>query len=118
MQFVRSLMTAFSGLVYVIREENNARIHLVIAIAVLLLGVVLGVSNAEMAAIFFAIILVFVAEITNTAFEKTLDLLHPAVHDQVRVIKDIAAAAVLVAAVGAAAIGLAIFTPYLVSLPW
>lgn len=117
-QFANSLYTAFVGLVYVIQMERNARLHLLIAIGALLMGVVLNVSNSELAAIFFAIILVFISEIVNTALEKTLDIVEPGHSEQVRIIKDIAAGAVLVSAIGAAAIGLAIFSPYVVELVW
>ena len=117
-RFLRSLYTAFTGVVFVVRVERNARIHLIIALAALVLGVGLGISDAEMAAIFFAIILVFTSEVVNTALEKTLDLIEPQDRAQVRVIKDIAAGAVLVAAFGALAIGLAIFTPYILQLVW
>lgn len=112
-KFIKSLLTAFDGLVYVIRVERNARIHLLLAIAALTLGVALGVSNAELAAIFFAIIIVFVAEVVNTAIEEILDLIEPEFNGKVKTIKDIAAGAVLVAAIGAFAIGLAIYAPYL-----
>lgn len=118
MKFFNSLYTAFQGIVYVVRVERNARFHLVIAILTLLLAVMLGVSNAELAAIFFAIIVVFVAEVINTAIEKTLDIIEPKHSEDVRIIKDIAAGAVLVAAIGAAAIGLAIFVPYLSEIVW
>lgn len=116
--FLRSLRTAFNGLIYVLRMERNARFHLIIAVITLLLAVILQVSNAEMAAIFFAIIIVFVAEIVNTAIEKILDLIEPGHNQQVRIIKDIAAGAVLVSAVGAAAIGIAVFGPYVAGLIW
>jgi diacylglycerol kinase len=116
--FGRSLYTAFQGIVYVVRSERNARLHLLFAILALLLGVTLGVSNAELAAIFFAIILVFTSEIVNTALEKTLDLIEPLHHKQVGIIKDIAAGAVLVTAIGALGIGLAIFLPYIMELLW
>jgi diacylglycerol kinase (ATP) len=112
--FFRSIYTAFTGVVFVIRVERNARLHLIIALLVFILSVALGISDAELAAVFFAVILVFTAEIVNTALEKTLDLIEPKDSGQVRVIKDIAAGAVLVSALGAAAIGIAIFGPYLV----
>lgn len=117
-KFGKSLLTAFQGLVYVVRIERNARFHLIIAVLTLLLAVILGVSNAELAAIFFAIIVVFVAEVINTAIEKMLDIIEPKHSEDVRIIKDIAAGAVLVAAIGAAAIGLAIFVPYLTESLW
>ncbi|HEX7259884.1 MAG TPA: diacylglycerol kinase family protein [Candidatus Saccharimonadia bacterium] len=116
--FVRSLYTAFTGLVFVVRVERNARLHLLIAIAALGLSVVLGVTNTELAAIFFAIILVFTTEVINTALEKTLDLIEQKSHAQVRIIKDIAAGAVLVTSIGALAIGAAIFLPYIGNLLW
>jgi len=114
-KFGHSLYTAFIGVVFVIRVERNARIHLVFAVGALLLGVILGISNAELAAIVFAIILVFTTEVFNTALEKTLDLIEPGHNEQVRIVKDIAAGAVLVTAVGAIAIGLAVFLPHLIN---
>lgn len=112
--FSRSLYTAFMGVVFVVRVERNARIHLVFAVAALFLGVMLGISDTELAAIFFAIILVFTTEVFNTALEKTLDLIEPQHNEQVRIIKDIAAGAVLVTAIGAIAIGAAVFLPHLI----
>lgn len=101
-----------------VRVERNARFHLIIAIITLVIAVLLGVSNAELAAIFFAIIMVFIAEVINTAIEKILDIVEPDHSEDVRIIKDIAAGAVLVAAIGAAAIGLAIFIPYFTEMLW
>ncbi|HUC86722.1 MAG TPA: diacylglycerol kinase family protein [Candidatus Saccharimonadales bacterium] len=117
-RFFQSLYTAFTGVVFVIRVERNARVHLIIALLVFIASVALGISNVELAAVFFAVILVFTAEIVNTALEKTLDLIEPKSSDQVRIIKDMAAGAVLVSALGAAAIGIAIFSPYLIRFIW
>ncbi len=111
--FGRSLRAAYAGLIYVVQSERNARIHLIIAIAVVVASVLFQLSNPELAAVFFAILLVFVAEIVNTAFEKTLDLIEPNHHAQVGIIKDVVAGAVLVAALGAVAIGFAVFLPHL-----
>lgn len=113
---VKSFYYAFVGVKYILEHERNARIHLLFAIVAFVLGLYLHVSSAELAAIFFAIILVFLAEIFNTAIEKTLDLIHSEHHPQVMMIKDMAAGAVLLAAVAAATIGVVIFTPYLVRL--
>lgn len=114
--FLKSLGYSLSGLKYVVRYERNARIHLVLAILALLLGLELRVTDAQLAAIFFAILLVFLAEIINTAFEKTLDLVSPERHPQVKIVKDMAAGAVLVAATGAVIIGIMIYVPYLLRL--
>ena len=117
-QFLYSLWTAFMGVVFVVRVERNARLHLIISVLVLGFAVFLGVSNAELAAVFFACLLVFTTEVVNTGLEKTLDLIEPGHHEQVRIVKDIAAGAVLVASIGALAVGAAIFTPYIVELLW
>ena len=114
--FRKSFGHSLTGLKYVVRYERNARIHLVFAILALLLGLELRVTDAQLAAIFFAILIVFLAEIINTAFEKTLDLVSPEHHPQVKLVKDMAAGAVLVAAVGATIIGIMIYMPYLVRL--
>ena len=109
---------ALLGLWHIVRVERNARIHLVSAILVLSAAVFFGLTNGEMAAIFFAVILVFLAEVLNTALEKTLDLIEPQFNDKVAIIKDMAAGAVLVAAGGAAFIGIVIFWPYIIALIW
>lgn len=115
-KFLRGFYYAFEGLRYVFRYERNARVHLMFAILAFMLGLLLNISNVELAAIFFAIIIVFLAEIVNTTIEKTLDLIHTEHHPQVKIIKDMAAGAVLVAATAAATVGVVIFTPYLVRL--
>jgi len=113
---LKSISYALIGLKYVIQHERNARLHLLSAFVALVLGLELRVSHAELAAIFFAIVIVFLAEIINTAFEKTLDIVSPGHHPQVKIIKDMAAGAVLVAVIGAGIIGVMIYTPYIVRL--
>ncbi|HSX01209.1 MAG TPA: diacylglycerol kinase family protein [Candidatus Saccharimonas sp.] len=115
-RLVFSFRNALRGVLYVFENENNARIHLLFAIFAFVLGLVLQISGPELAAIFFAVVVVFVAEITNTAVEKTLDLVEPNHHPQVKLIKDMAAGGVLVAAVAALIIGVVIFTPHIVNL--
>jgi diacylglycerol kinase (ATP) len=82
------------------------------------LGVYLDVSPGELAAIFFAIIIVFLSEIINTALEKTLDLIEPEHNGKVAIIKDMAAGAVLIASLGSAIIGFVIFRPYIIDWLW
>ncbi len=113
-RLVHGFKFALIGLLYILRSEQNARIHLLVAVVILTLGVLVGVSSAELAAIFFSIIIVFIAEVLNTAIEKTLDLIEPEHNGKVAIIKDMAAGAVLVAAAGAIIIGVVIFWPYLI----
>lgn len=118
MAFIKSLKHAFRGVLAVLKGERNARLHLVAAVAALALGIILGVSSAELAAIFFAALLVFLAEMTNTAIEKTLDVIKDKHDPRIGLIKDMTAGAVLVAAVGAVIIGAAIFWPYILGIIW
>jgi diacylglycerol kinase len=116
--FGSSFLYALHGIRHVFAHERNARIHLLFALAAFLLGMFLHVSDAELAAVFFAVIMVFLAEIFNTAIERTLDLIDVRENPRIKLIKDMAAGAVLVAAVAAVLVGCAIFVPYLVRAVW
>lgn len=107
--FVRSFGHAARGVAYVIRNERNARIHLLAMCIVLVVAIIARISAEGFAALLFAIALVFFAEIMNSAIEKTLDLLHPAHDKRVGLIKDMAAGGVLVAALASLAIAVAVF---------
>lgn len=111
-------MHAIHGVKHVFAHERNARIHLAFAVLAFLLGVLLQVSAAELAAVFFAVVIVFLAEMFNTAIERTLDLIDPEENPRIKLIKDMSAGAVLVAAAAAVLIGVAIFAPYLVESVW
>lgn len=111
MGFLSSAMHAFHGVKHVFEHERNARIHLMFALLALLLGVLLQISSAQLAAVFFAVIIVFLAEIFNTAIERTLDLIDLEENERIKLIKDMSAGAVMLAAAGAVAIGFAIFAP-------
>lgn len=118
MSIIKNFKYALIGLGHILKSERNARIHLAVAIAVSIATIVLDLPATEMVAIFFAILTVFIAEIFNTVIEKTLDLVHPAESPKVALIKDMAAGAVLVTAVGAAVMGFVIFMPYVLDLLW
>jgi diacylglycerol kinase len=115
-KFAQSLKFAWKGLSHIVRHERNARIHLLFAVLAFVMGVFLRVSDVQLAAIFFAVIIVFLAEIFNTAIEKTLDLIDTEHNPHIMMIKDMAAGAVLVAAVAAVLMGVVIFGPYLARL--
>jgi diacylglycerol kinase len=95
----------------VLRNERNARFHLVVAVLVLGACAAFRVSVESFAAVVFAVMLVFVAEIVNSAIEKTLDIVEPNHNPAVGTVKDMAAAGVLVTAIGAAVVGLVVFVP-------
>lgn len=106
-----SFRYAFSGWWFVIRTQRNAWIHAIISIAVIALGVWLGLDTRDWATIVLAIAMVWTAEFLNTALEAVVDLASPQQHLLAQVGKDVGAAAVLIAAASAALIGLFILGP-------
>lgn len=109
----RSFGYAFKGILQVFIYENNAHVHLVATILVVMAGLFFDVTRAEWLWIILAIALVWITESINTAIEKMVDFISPTYHPVAGKIKDIAAGAVLIAAVAAFIIGLFIFTPYM-----
>ncbi|WP_231459833.1 diacylglycerol kinase family protein [Pedobacter sp. Leaf132] len=112
---VKSFGYAFNGLALFFAKENNARIHAIGAIFAILLSVWLKISAIEWIAVLIVIALVFVAEIINTAIEKLADVVSTEINPKIKVVKDLAAGAVLVAAIVAIIIGAIIFLPKLFS---
>lgn len=115
-KMVRSFHNAFSGVIFLLTSEQNARIHAVITIMVGILAYVLNVSRLEAAILFMAVILVFAIEIINTAIEKTFDLLHPENHEVIKGVKDAMAGAVLISATIAFVVAVVIFLPHIRAL--
>jgi len=112
--FHRSIACALDGLRYAFATQRNIRIQLAIGVSAILLAAVLRLPGHQIALIVVLTALVLFAELMNTAVESTLDHHAGSAFDpSVKLIKDMAAAAVLVASVGAAALGTAIFLPAL-----
>jgi diacylglycerol kinase (ATP) len=110
-----SFTWAFEGIVYVLRTQRNMQIHTGAAVAALLAGLVLDFSRLEMAVLLGAITLVLVAEMMNTAIEAAIDAVVTTYHPLVKIAKDVAAGAVLVATVNALAIAYFVFYEHLSS---
>lgn len=110
---IRSFKYAFQGLWFLIRDEHNFRIHLAAAFTVILLGIYFQVSRSDWLWLTASIGLVMVAEAFNSAIERLVDLKQPKHDPKAKVIKDLAAAAVLLSAFTALVIGIVIFWPYL-----
>jgi diacylglycerol kinase len=94
-----------------VRHEPNMRVHLVAATGVVIGAAAFQLPLTEWAALIFAITLVLLGEILNTALEVILDIVQPKYHERVGVVKDLAAGAVLVAALGATTIAVIVFVP-------
>jgi diacylglycerol kinase (ATP) len=107
----RSFRYAFAGWWYVIRTQKNAWIHAVVSIAVIITGLWLRLAPHDWAVIILAIGMVWTSEFINTALEAVVDLASPQQHYLARVGKDVGAAAVLIAAISSAIIGLLILGP-------
>lgn len=112
---VNSFRFAFKGIVELVRHEHNAWIHLAATAAVIALGCLVSVSRTEWALLVFAISLVWLAEGMNTAIELLADAITEDRHPLIGRVKDIAAGAVLLSAIGAAIIGCLVFLPYLMN---
>ena len=113
---IRSFGFAFSGLKTLFKEEHNALIHLAAALGVIVLGWVYALSRMEWVAITFCIGFVFVMEILNTSIENIADFVSPERNDSIKKVKDLAAAAVLIAALTTLIIGALIFIPKILNL--
>jgi len=107
----RSFKYAFDGLRAIFRRDHNIILHLVATIAVIVLSIWIKVTTAEALVLVFAIGFVWVAELFNTAIEKIMDLISLQKHPQIKFIKDVSAAAVLIASITAAIAGFIIFIP-------
>jgi diacylglycerol kinase (ATP) len=113
---LRSFGYAAAGLRAMLALQHNARIHAVATLAVLALSAALGLSGSEWRWIIAAIAAVWSTEALNTALESLADAVAPDPHPLVGRAKDAAAGAVLVAAIGAALIGLLVLGPHLLAL--
>jgi len=107
---IKSFAHAVRGFYYAVRGERNMKIHLVIATGVLCASFMLHLSITERLIILLCIALVLVTEMINTAFEYMVDLFHgPKINPVVKMLKDVASSAVLLASIFSAIIGTCIF---------
>lgn len=111
---VASFRNALSGLGQLLRSQRNARIHLAITLAVLGVSSWLRLSTGDWALLALAAALVWTAELINSALESVVDLATKEWQPLARDAKDLGAAAVLMAAVGAAVVGVLVLGPPLV----
>lgn len=107
---------ALAGISYAWSTQSNLRVHLSAAFLVLLAAFLFRLRAGEFVFLFFAIFLVFIAEILNTAIELAVDLFGPGHHHLAKAVKDVAAGAVLLAALNAVIVGILVFYPHLLAL--
>jgi diacylglycerol kinase (ATP) len=108
---LRSFRFAFKGIAFAFRTQHNLWIHLVAGVVAVGTGILLHISRTEWLFIVFAIGFVITSELFNTAIEHFVDLASPEWNEKAGRIKDVAAGAVLIAAITALVTGLVIFAP-------
>lgn len=106
-----SFRHAFAGWWYVLRSQRNAWIHAVASLAVFIVAFWLELGRIDWVILLLTVALVWAAEFVNTAVEAVVDLLSPDIHPLAKVAKDVAAAAVLIAALAAVGVGLLLLGP-------
>ena len=115
-KLLSSFQHAVQGLAASCKTERNLRIHLSAAGLVILFGCILRINATEWCICILLFALVIGAELINTALEALVDLVRPEIHPKAKRAKDTAAAAVLICALAAVAVGMIIFLPKLIQL--
>jgi undecaprenol kinase/diacylglycerol kinase (ATP) len=112
----KSFVYALQGISIFFRSERNGRLQVLIACCVFLAGILLSVSMTEWLIILLFTALVISLEMLNSALEKVCDHISPDWHPHIKVIKDMAAGAVLWASILSILAGLFIFIPKIIQL--
>jgi len=107
---LESFNVAFEGIIHVLRTQRNMRLHFLIAVGVLIAALSFDVSRLELVVLLLAIAFVLIAEMVNTAIEAAVDVASTAFDPMAKLAKDIAAGAVLIAAINAVAVGYLVFS--------
>lgn len=106
---IASFGHAANGLAHFFSTEHNSWLHAIAAIVVVIAGFIFRITVMEWVAVAIAIGMVFVSEIVNTAIEYLCDFIKPEYDQSIKVIKNLAAGAVLFSAVAALVIGILVF---------
>jgi diacylglycerol kinase (ATP) len=101
---------AFEGIIHVLRTQRNLRIHFAIAVGVLIFALIVDVTEMELIALLISVTFVLISEMLNTAVEAAIDIATTSFDPMAKLAKDIAAGAVLIAAINAIAVGYIVFS--------
>lgn len=110
-KIINSFKYAINGLCSSFKTERNMKIHVIVMILVIILGILFKINRQEWITCIICFSLVIGGELFNTAIENVVDIIMPEKNDKAKLAKDISAGAVLVLAIGAAIVGLLIFIP-------
>ena len=115
-KLINSFKYAFEGIKSAFKTEQNMKIHLSFLILVIIFGIILKISKAEWIICIILIGFVISLELINTSIENTVDLITIEKNPKAKLIKDVSAGAVLIAAITSAIVGLIIFIPKIILL--
>jgi len=108
---IQSFQFAFYGIWHTLKTQRNAQIHVTIAAVILAVGLALRLALTEWAILALTMGFVIATEMVNTAVESAMDLVTTDFNPTVKVVKDVAAGAVLIAAITAVVVGLLLLGP-------
>jgi len=111
-RFVKSFRFATRGTITVIRAEQNIKIYLFLGLLNLIIGWFSHLNNIEWTIIALVVTVNLITEILNISLEELLDMISPEYNGRTKVIKDVAAGAALMSALGAAIVGILIYFPH------
>ena len=114
-RFVKSFGYSIEGLKYAYKYEQSMLIHVIFTVLVLLFNIILHITGIEWLMTLIAIGMVLSAELINTAIEATVDLITLEINPLAKIAKDCSSAATFVLSLMAAAIGLVVYIPYILS---
>jgi diacylglycerol kinase (ATP) len=113
---IGSFRFALNGMRSLLKYEHNSRIHFIVAIIAIILGIIFRLDFSEWSLLTVVIGIVFITELFNSSLESLADRIDPEWNEKIRRAKDYAAAAVLVSAVIAIIAGCLIFIPKLAAI--
>ena len=114
MKIAKAFINAANGIGHCIRGEINFKIQLVAAITAIILGIFFNISTTEWLFVISCSMLVLSLELLNTALENVCNIITKEIHPVIKIVKDVAAGAVLVSAIGSVIIGVIIFLPKII----
>ena len=113
---LESFRFALNGLLLLLKNEHNSRIHILAAIIAIVMGIIMKLDHYEWSLLVIVIGAVFLTELLNSSIESLADLIDPEFNELIMRAKDYSAAAVLMSAIVAIVVGGLIFIPKFLDL--
>jgi diacylglycerol kinase len=113
---LESFRFALNGLLLLLKNEHNSRIHILAAIIAIVMGIIMKLDHYEWSLLVIVIGAVFLTELLNSSIESLADLIDPEFNELIMRAKDYSAAAVLISAIVAIVVGGLIFIPKFLDL--